>query len=326
MDAASSSAMSTHAATGSPVIGEAAALGEPLPSAAAAPTIATLRPGQDVIGVYACTRKDRLVARTGTAYLALELRDATGAINARAFKDADALGARFERGDLVRVRGQVERFRDELQMSVADLRRATADEADPAAFLPSTYRDIADLDGYLDHVAAEVHDGGMRALLDALLGDDDLRAAWRLAPCTRAGHHAYLGGMLEHSVCVAQLAHDTCQLHPGLNSDLLITAAIVHDLGRTQEFTYGAEFGLTDAGRMLGHLQLGQRIVERAAVSVGLGDTRTLAVVHCLLGHHGPQVLPGQRFASAEALALYRINQLDAGVRGALEHGLGHEQ
>jgi 3'-5' exoribonuclease len=218
----------------------------------------------------------------------------------------------------------VERFRDELQMSVADLRRATAEEADPAAFLPTTYRDIADLDGYLDHVAAEVHDGGMRALLDALLGDDELRAAWRLAPCTRAGHHAYLGGVLEHSVCVAQLAHDTCQLHPGLNSDLLITAAIVHDLGRTQEFTYGAEFGLTDAGRMLGHLQLGQRIVERAAQSVGLDETRTLAVVHCLLGHHGAQVLPGQRFACAEAMALYRINQLDAGVRGALEQGLGH--
>jgi 3'-5' exoribonuclease len=315
--------MSTYAAAPAPA---AAAPREPLPGTAASPTIATLRPGQDATGVYACTRKDRLTARTGTPYLALELRDSSGTITARAFKDADALGARFDRGDLVKVRGQVERFRDELQLTVTDLRRATTDEADPAAFLPSTYRDVADLDGYLEHVAAEVHDGGLRALLDALLGDGTLRAAWRLAPCTRAGHHAYLGGLLDHTVCVAQLAHDTCQLHPGLDPDLLITAAIVHDLGRTQEFTYGAEFGLTEAGRMLGHLQLGQRIVERAAGGVGLAEPRTLQVVHCLLGHHGPQVLPGQRFASAEAMALYRINQLDAGVRGALEQGLGHER
>ena len=94
-----------------------------------------------------------------------------------------------------------------------------------------------------------------------MLGDDELRAAWRRAPCTRGGHHAYLGGLLEHTVAVTQLAFETCQLHPRLNSDLLLASAIVHDIGRTREFTYGAELGITEEGRLLGHLVIGERIL-----------------------------------------------------------------
>src|SRR5918992_5926541 len=137
-------------------------------------TVATLRAGDDVDAVFACSRKDRLTARSGTPYLALELRDRTGAIQARAFRDADVLAGRFERGDLVRVRGRVERFRDELQVEVREIART--DAADPAAFLPVAYRDLDELDGFLEHLAREVHDPGYRALLDALLADAELRA------------------------------------------------------------------------------------------------------------------------------------------------------
>src|SRR4051794_23228218 len=132
--------------------------------------IATLRPGEEVAEVFACTRKDRLVARSGTPYLALELRDRTGAIQARAFRDADVLAGRFERGDLVRVAGRVERFRDELQLEVRAIARAEAAEADPAEFLPVAYRDLDELDGFLEHLAGEVRDAGFGALLAQLLG------------------------------------------------------------------------------------------------------------------------------------------------------------
>ncbi len=116
--------------------------------------IATLRAGDEVAGVFACTRKDRLTARSGTPYLALELRDRTGALPGRAFRDADALAARFDRGDLVRVTGRVERFRDELQVEVRTIVRADPREADPAAFLPVAYRDLDELDGFLEHLAS----------------------------------------------------------------------------------------------------------------------------------------------------------------------------
>jgi 3'-5' exoribonuclease len=280
--------------------------------------LSALRAGDEVDGVYACTRKDRLTARTGAPYLALELRDRTGALPARVFRDADLLGGRFDRGDLVRIRGQVERFRDELQVEVRAIERAEG--ADPAAFLPVAYRNVDELDGFLEHLAREVHEPGYRAMLEALLADDALRAEWRRAPCTRNGHHAYLGGLLEHTVAVATLATETCQLHPRLNSDLLITAAIVHDLGKTREFTYGAELGLSDEGRLLGHVVLGQQLLEPRLTP--LAPERRIALLHCVLSHHGPDGAPGRRFGSAEALALYRLNTLDATVKGALEHGL----
>ena len=283
-------------------------------------TLSALRPGDPVDGVFACTRKDRLIARTGTPYLALELRDRTGAVPARAFRDADVLAGRFDRGDLVRVRGRMERFRDELQVDVQAIERAV--DADPAGFLPTAFRDVDELDGFLEHLAREVHDPGYRKLLEHLLGDAALRAGWRRAPCSRGGHHAYLGGLLEHTVAVATLAQETLQLHVRLNPDLLLTAAIVHDLGKTREFTYGAEIGISDEGRLLGHVAIGQRLVDEAASRVGLPDDRRLALSHCILCHHGPSSAPGGRFGSAEALALYRLNALDASVKAALEHGL----
>ena len=280
--------------------------------------LSALRAGDQVDGVFACTRKDRLIARTGTPYLALELRDRTSALPARVFRDADLLGGRFDRGDLVRVQGQVERFRDELQIDVRAIERA--DGADPAAFLPVAYRDLDELDGFLEHLAREVHDPGYAALLEGLLADAGLRAAWRRAPCTRAGHHAYLGGLLEHTVAVATLAQETCVLHPRLNSDLLICAALVHDLGKTREFAYGAEIGLTEEGRLLGHVALGTQLLEPRLRD--LAPERRVALLHCVLTHHGAQAAPGRRFGSPEALALYRLNALDATVKGALEHGL----
>jgi 3'-5' exoribonuclease len=282
--------------------------------------VSALRAGQDVLGVFACTRKDRLMTRNGSPYLALELRDRTGTLPARAFQNADALAGRFERGDVVRVRGRVERFREELVLEVIEIGRA--EDVDPGHFLPTAYRDLDELDGFLEHLSGEVYDAAYQQLLAAMLADSELRAQWRRAPCTRGSHHSYLGGLLEHTVAVATLAHETCQLHPGVNSDLLICAALVHDIGRTREFTYGAEIGVTDEGRLLGHMAIGARMLTESADGI-LDEARLLALLHCVLGHHGPSSVPGGRFQSVEALTLFRLNALDAGVKGALEHGLG---
>ncbi len=218
-------------------------------------------------------------------------------------------------------------------IEVVDIRRHEGDggassEALTQSFLPVAYRDFEELDGFLEHLASEVYDPAYRALLDSLMADPELRAAFRRTPCTRAGHHAYLGGLLEHTVAVATLARELCDLHRRLNSDLLLTAAIVHDIGRTREFTYRAEIGLTDEGRLLGHLTLGQQLLcERfAPLGEALDQPRRLALLHCVIAHHGASGLPGGRFASPEALALYRLNALDAGVKGVLEHGLGSSE
>jgi len=290
-------------------------------------TIAELRAGGEVEGVFACTRKDRLTARNGSPYLAVELRDRTGAIPGRAFRDADFLAAQFERGDLVTVSGRVERFRDELQVELKTIKRAQEDASDPAQFLPVAYRDMEELDGFLEHLSREVYDADYRRLLDAFLGHDAFRAEFRRAPCTRSGHHAYLGGLIEHTVAVGTLAFETCALHPRLNSDLLLCAAILHDVGKTLEFDLGAEIALSEAGALLGHVALGQQLVsERARRLEDFPEAKLHALSHCILAHHGADALPGRRFRSAEALALHRLNALDAGVKGALEHGIGLDE
>jgi 3'-5' exoribonuclease len=293
------------------------------PTATDRTTIAELRAGDELDGVFACSRKDRLTAKNGSPYLAIELRDRTGAVPARGFRDVDFLSGQFERGDLVRVKGRVERFRDELQVELRAIRRADDEAADPAEFLPVAYRDLDELDGFLEHLAGEVYDRDYRGLIDAFLADRAFRAELRRAPCTRAGHHAYLGGLLEHTVAVATLTQEACALHPRLNSDLLTCAAILHDVGKIREFELGAEIALSEAGALIGHLALGQQLVSaRAARLDGFPQDKLLALSHCILAHHGPDSLPGRRFRSAEALALYRLNAVDAAVKGALEHGL----
>jgi 3'-5' exoribonuclease len=290
--------------------------------ATARTSVAELRAGGEVDGLFACSRKDRLTARSGAPYLALELRDRTGAIGARAFRDADFLAGQFDRGDLVRVAGSVERFRDELQVEVRSIHRVEADGLDPGDFLPVAYRDMEELDGFLEHLGREVYDPDHRRLLDSVLCDDDFREALRRAPCTSGGHHAYLGGLIEHTVAVATLALETCALHPRLDSDLLVTAAILHDIGKIREFDLGAEIALSSEGALLGHLALGQQMISEQGAALGsFPPDKLLSLLHCVLGHHGPEGLPAKRFRSPEAVALYRLNALDAAVKGVLEHG-----
>jgi 3'-5' exoribonuclease len=270
-------------------------------------------------------RKDRQQAKNGTSYLSLELRDRTGSIPARVFRDVDVLGSRFERGDAVEVRGKVERFRGSLSAEVTALRRVEPGSFDPAEFLPSAYRSIEELEGFLEHLTREVHDAELRAVVEQVLNTEPVASEFRRAPCTRGGHHAYLGGLIEHTVAVGTLVGELCPLHPKLNSDLLMAAALLHDVGKSREFTYGAEFGISDEGAMLGHLAIGASLIGPAASA--LDPPRRLALLHCVLSHHGPEAAGrarggGSGFASAEALALARLNSLDVSVKGALEHGL----
>ncbi len=289
------------------------------------PSVSELRPGQRFEGRFACVSKDRLTSRNGSSYLSLRLRDPSGVVPARVFRDADRIGLRFNAGDAVVARGKVDRFRGELVAELDDVRRLEPGSFEPSEFLPSAYRSVEELEGFLEHLVREVHDPALHSVVERTLFGGTVAEEFRRAPCTRAGHHAYLGGLIEHTVAVATLVGEVCQLHPRLDSDLLMAATLLHDVGKTREFTYGAEFGISEEGALLGHLAIGAEIVGRAAAAVP--QERRLALLHCVLAHHGPDAGPGRQasrsgFGSPEALALYRLNALDASVKGALEHGI----
>ena len=282
--------------------------------------MAELTPGQAFAGDYVCARKDRLTARNGSSYLSLELRDRTGTMPARLFRDVDRIGLGFERGDVISVRGRVERFRGQLSAEVESATKVDAERVDPTDFLPTAYRNREELEGFLEHLTREVHNAGLRAVVEQLLFAGPSADEFRRAPCTRAGHHSYVGGLIEHTVAVATLVTETCTLHPRLNSDLLMAAALIHDIGKTGEFTYGAEIGLTERGRTLGHLQIGAELITGA--SGHLDPSERDALLSCVMCHHGTDALRLRHFPSPEAIALYRLNALDAQVKTALEHGI----
>jgi 3'-5' exoribonuclease len=263
--------------------------------------IAELAEDRVVEGVYAVARKRRLRARSGSDYLALELVDPTGRIEGRVWHDVELLDSRFAEGDAVRVLGRVERFRNSLQLDVRSIEQA---DADPASLAPAMRRDPDELDGFLDFLAAEVSHPGLRATIAAVL-DAETRKRMRTLPATPDGHHLYAGGLLEHTVGVTTICRDLCQLHPRLRTDLLLGAALVHDVGRTLELRLGPTFQPTAEGRLLGHVHLGLRLIEERAAPLEI-DART-ELLHAVASHHDSRTA-----RTAEASCLYHANQLDA--------------
>jgi 3'-5' exoribonuclease len=265
--------------------------------------IAELAEDRVVEGIYAVARKQRLRTRNGSPYLALELADQSGRIEARVWNDVELLDGRFAEGDAVHVLGRVERFRDRLQLEVRSLEAAP--EADPSTLAPALRRDADELDGFLEFLAGEIAHPGLKATVGRMFADDAIRGSLRSLPAVADGHHGYAGGLLEHTVGVATIARETAQLHPRLRADLLLAAALLHDLGRTRELGPAPVFRQTDEGRLLGHVHLGLRLIEERAAALE-AEVRT-ELLHAVAVHHD---LRSAR--SAEAAVLYHANQLDA--------------
>jgi 3'-5' exoribonuclease len=264
--------------------------------------IASLAEDRVVEGVYAVARKERRRTKGGSPYLALELVDPSGRIEARVWSDVELLDGRFGEGDAVRVLGRVERFRDRLQLEVRSLE--AAEDADPADFTPALRRDAAELDGFLEFLAAEVAHPGLRATVARFVDDEVLRKALRSLPAAET-HHSYAGGLLEHTVGVATLCREASQLHPRLRADLVLAASLLHDVGRTLELERGPSFRPTEEGRLLGHVHLGLRLIEERAAAL---ETEVRAeLLHAVAVHHDARAA-----RTAEAAVLYHANQLDA--------------
>jgi 3'-5' exoribonuclease len=264
--------------------------------------IAELQEDRVVEGVYAVAKKERRRTRTGSDYLALELVDPSGRIEARVWSDVELLDGRFGEGDAVRVLGRVDKYRDRLQLDVRSLEPA---EEDAAALTPGLRRDGDELDGFLEFLSGEITHPGLKTVVGRFLGDERFRARMRELPASPDVHHDYAGGLLEHTVAVATICREAAQVHPRLRGDLLIAAALLHDVGRTLELGRPPTFRPTEEGRLLGHVQLGIRLIESRASEL---DRDVLAeLVHAVAVHHD-----GRGARTAEAAVLYHANQLDA--------------
>lgn len=280
--------------------------------------VAGLNDGARVETEFVVCRKELRVGRSGEPYLALELADRTGFLQASLFSRARETAESFSEGDYVRVAGMMKRYRGRLELVIRTLVALAGDECDALDFLPSSRRPVEELLGYLEFLVEEVHERHLHALLTVFLKDESFMSRFTRAPAAKSYHHAYLGGLLEHTVSVATMCEHACQQYPQVDRDLLVTAAILHDVGKIEEFEYDSRIDYTDEGRFVGHLIMGERMLtERLRRIKGFPEDVGLRLRHAILSHHGELEWGSpKRPSTLEALILHHVDNLDAKVAG----------
>jgi 3'-5' exoribonuclease len=253
--------------------------------------------------------------RTNKPYFSLILCDKTGQLEARAWEPDDPRIARdVARGDVVKVRGCISRFDDRMQMKVEQLRRAQEGEADRVDMMPATTYDVDELWRELLGFIESFTEPNLKLLLTTLLSDPDLARAYREAPAARQLHHAWLGGLLEHVVSLLKLAERVVPHYPLLQRDLVLTGVILHDIGKVRELAWSVGFEYTVEGTLLGHIQMGLEMVQRALAGLPDFPPRLKTIVeHMILSHHGKLEFGSPKLPMIpEALVLNFLDDLDA--------------
>ncbi|MDZ4166136.1 MAG: HD domain-containing protein [Coriobacteriia bacterium] len=279
----------------------------------------TLHPGERVAATFALMSKEIRAARTGEAYLSLELADRSGRIPGIMFRptrEAEAVPV----GLVVQVRGVVTAFRGVVRVTVESLR--AAEEYDPRDIVPTGVRDTSELLTELRGLVRIVADASLGALLREVFGDVVLMTRFKESPACPGGHHAYLGGLLEHTVGVASVCRQIAALHPQIDADLLLTGALLHDIGAVDAVAYATGIDHTDEGRLLGHAVLGERRVHGAIGRLvgGFPAEQALHLAHMVLTHHGQAATPFTGSpATLESLTLHHADTLDSETAGFID-------
>jgi len=276
--------------------------------------IRELQSGDAVDQLFLVRDRQLRTARTGSFYLHLELADRSGQIPARMWDATAELADSFGPDDFVRVRGRVETYRNRLQLIAEVIEKRPESEADLADFLPATEKDVEAMFGRLVEIAKTVRHPGLRKLLASFLKDKDIAEKFRRCPGAVSYHHAFLGGLLEHTLDVTEMALVAVDQHPNLDRDLFITGTILHDIGKIDEFQYDRAFSYTDEGQLLGHLYMGARMIEERAADIAELSAETTGVLaHLILSHHGKYEYQSPKLPmTAEALAVHFLDNLDA--------------
>ncbi len=271
---------------------------------------------QTVTGFFVAGTRQLRTKADGSAYLAVTLCDRTGQLEGRMWEAAEA--GDFAAGDIVKLRGQVCRYQEKLQIKVDKLRRA--DEAADAGlyelgdFVPKTAYDIDALWATLEGYVASLGDAHLRQLLRLFLDDPALASALREAPAAKTLHHAWIGGLLEHVVSLLHLCSLAAGHYPEVNRDLLLAGAMLHDIGKLAELRWGTSFEYTLEGQLLGHISIGMAMVEqKVALVEGFPPRLKLLVQHMILSHHGRLEFGSPKLPMIpEAMLLHYLDDLEA--------------
>jgi 3'-5' exoribonuclease len=270
---------------------------------------------QTVVSYFAVAQKQVRSKRDGgSEYLALTLADKTGAFDARMWENFAEAVPTFTVGDVVKVQALVCRFSDKLQLKIEKLRLASPPEYTRSDFVPTTEKDVDELWAQLTGIVATIADPYLLALARSFLDDPKVQSELREAPAARSMHHAFLGGMLEHVVSMLGLCDAVSAHYPQVHRDLLLIGALLHDIGKLSELSWGNTFDYTMEGTMLGHITIGiGQIDRRIAAIASFPEPLRILVEHMVLSHHGEYEYGSPKLPMIpEAVLLHYIDNMDA--------------
>ena len=287
------------------------------------PFVADLNSEQTITTFFLVHEKEIRSTREGKPYLRLELGDRSGTIEARMWDQFDVAAKDIGRDDFVKVNARVEIYRNKPQLSLQQLRLAKPEEVDLADFLAHTKEDVGKLYSQLLEYAGSIANPWLKKLTTSIISDPAIAAKYKRAPAAKVMHHAYLGGLLEHVIGLCGLAKQIAAHYPELDVDLLLTAAILHDVGKLDELCYERAIGYTVEGQLLGHIMMEFETVSKAMDAIeGFPANLKTVVQHLLISHHGQYEFGSPKLPMIrEAMAFHYMDDLDsklAAVRAAL--------
>ncbi|MBA3017992.1 MAG: HD domain-containing protein [Proteobacteria bacterium] len=283
--------------------------------------INSIKTGDAVDDIFVLAEKNLAQKKDGNNFLNISLSDKTGDIKGVVWDNVDQISEKISAGDFARVRGNVTEYRGSLQLVIKNIEACSADSIDPADFLPESRLNRNDMFERLLKLTATIETLYLKNLLEAFWNDDEFVSKFKRAPAAKKMHHAYIGGLIEHTLSMTLLADKIATHYKGIDRDLLIASAILHDIGKIREFDYKVKIDYSDEGRLLNHIVIGVQMIEEKLRNIkNFPDEQALLIKHMIVSHHGTREFGSpEPPKTIEAVLLNYIDEIDSKVNGIRE-------
>ena len=277
-----------------------------------------IKAGDLIDDIFVLSEKNLAQKKDGNNFLNVILSDKTGTIKGVVWDNVDKITAGVTSGDFVHIKGNVNEYKGALQLVIKKMETFSADEIDPADFLPMTRRNIESMFERLLRITSSVETAYLRKLIQVFWNDKEFVRKFKTAPAAKKMHHAYIGGLLEHTLSMVSLADKVAGHYSGINRDLLIAGAMLHDIGKTEEFEYQFRIDYSDQGRLLNHIVIGiEMIDEKLSEIKDFPEEKMVLLKHMIVSHHGTREFGSpEPPKTIEAVILNYIDEIDSKVNG----------
>ncbi len=280
-----------------------------------------LETGKSIKGQFIVIEKTKEKAKTGRIYATVKLADKTGRISGKIWEDADKKYALFDKGDVVLLSGTTSTYKGILEIHINNIRKCKEDEFDAEDFLPITKKDRKAMFDEIINVINSFKNSHLKALLKNIFSDEYVKHGMMNAPASVNIHHAYIGGLLEHTLNVARICDKISDLYPEVDRELVVSGALLHDIGKIEEYSFSGIIQRTNRGKLIGHIALGTAFIwERIEKIPDFPEELAVELTHLIISHHGEYEFGSPKLPqTVEAAVLAYADLLDSRVESFLE-------